>query len=194
MEILRFGVVGDVMGATLGLARCDSVAALLPGRCNEAATSALSEREGLAGHHPHGAGTHDLAFADRQRAVGERERAAHAVDARARLDPVAGLAGLEEVDREAHGRALLVVVRVLLDRPAEREVRERREHATLDGAAVVHVTLLRPQPQRQLVRALAHVYRPDLLEKGPLVRVRHEAGGNVHGAGTLAAPPPGRAA
>src|SRR4051812_7204661 len=98
MEILRFDGVGYVTAPPSNW----RVATRLPRRCLGAATApqhrALSE---LAGHHPHGAGTHDLAFAHRQRAVRERERAPHAIDARARLDPVARLAGLEEVDGEA---------------------------------------------------------------------------------------------
>src|SRR5437588_538074 len=83
-------------------------------------------------------------------AVRERERAADSLDPRSRLDPVADVHRAQEVDRETDGRAITAILGVGLDRPPECEVRERREHAALDGAAVVEMPLLRAQAEDEL--------------------------------------------
>src|SRR3954468_5758080 len=72
---------------------------------------------------PDRAGAHDLALLDGQGAVGERQRPADAIDSAARLDPVAGLGGLQVVDGQADRRAVPAVVGVGLDRPTQGEVR-----------------------------------------------------------------------
>src|SRR4051794_38368503 len=140
-------------------------------------------RSSSAGGDPDGAGADDLLALDREGAVGERERRSDAVDARARLDPVARLCGLQEVDREADGGTRRVVLGVVVDRPAEREVGEGRQEAALHGAAMIRVTLLGAQPERELVAALLDVDRPDVLEERALVGERREAGGDVHRGG-----------
>src|SRR3954470_8589958 len=76
-------------------------------------------RRAAARDDEHGPGPHDLAALDRERDVREGERAADALHARARLDPVARAGRAQEVDCERDGGPVLVVVGPRADRATE---------------------------------------------------------------------------
>src|SRR3954452_24125119 len=99
------------------------------------------------GNDPDRPRAHDLLVLDGQGAVGKGERAAHTVHSGARLDPVARLRRLEEVDREADRRAVLAVLGVGLDCATEREVGERGEQPACNVAPGVAGRLVPRSPR-----------------------------------------------